>query len=310
MILAALPLAAAAQAPSNLNLPSSAPAGLFDAERSAEILLVQVLLDRARHSPGVIDGYMGGNTRRAIAAYQKAAGIPVTGQISGSLVDRLRSEHGGELFQSYTITKDDADGPFRNVPSSMTGKAQLDRVAFESPAEKLAEKFHMAQSFLKALNPRADLGRAGTTILVVKPGPDKLPADIAKIEVVKGENELRAYAADGKLIVSYPTTVGSSFHPSPSTTLQVLAVAMDPTYHFDPEGRSWGPDRELTIAPGPNNPVGTVWIDLSRDGYGIHGTPEPRLIGKTSSHGCVRLTNWDATELAKAVSKGTTVEFV
>lgn len=292
-----------------VDLPASAPSGVFEGERSPTILAAQILLDRAQHSPGVIDGYMGGNTRRAIRAYQQANGLSVTGEISPSLMEHL-SSGSRDLIQRYTISQDDVDGPFRDVPSGFAAKANVDKTSYESPAELLAEKFHMSQGFLRALNPNADLGSAGTEILVVNAGSERLSADVTRVEVDKGANELRAYSSEGTLVATYPTTVGSSIHPSPNSTLEVLAVAPDPTYHFDPEDRSWGPDHEFTIAPGPNNPVGAVWIDLSRDGYGIHGTPNPSLIGKTSSHGCVRLTNWDATELSKAVSKGTTVTFV
>lgn len=279
-------------------------------QRRSEIVTLQVLLDRARHSPGVIDGVIGGNTRRAIKAYQQSIGVAPTGRFDRALIERLRQSDSGEVFLSYTITQDDVDGPFRSVPATMTGKAELDQVAFEEPAEMLAEKFHMARSFLEEINPGADFGSAGTTIRVVRPGPDEQLAKVQRIEVDKQANELRAYAEDGSLVATYPTTVGSNIHPSPNDTLEVLAIAPDPTYHFDPSGRTWGPDEQLTIAPGPNNPVGVVWIDLSRDGYGIHGTPDPALIGKTSSHGCVRLTNWDAHELSLAVDKGTTVHFV
>lgn len=279
------------------------------AQRSQAVAAVQILLDHAHHSPGVIDGIMGANTHRAIEAYQESNGLRPTGKIDGALLSRLRQGQGQSLFEDYTITSDDADGPFRSVPSTMTGKADLDRVAFETPAEALAEMFHMAKSFLEELNPNAEFGRAGTTIKVVRPGGDENLGDVSRIEVDKNENELRAYSPGGSLLATYPTTVGSNIHPSPNDQLEVRAIAPHPTYHFDPSGRSWGPDETLTIAPGPNNPVGVVWIDLSRDGYGIHGTPEPRLIGKTSSHGCVRLTNWDAHELSLAVSKRTKVIF-
>lgn len=116
--------------------------------------------------------------------------------------------------------------------------------------------------------------------------------------------------SDGKLLASYPATIGSDRFPSPSGSMEVRAIAAEPIYYFDPTGRDWGPDEKLTIAAGPNNPVGSTWIDLTKEGYGIHGTPEPRLIGKTASHGCVRLTNWDAAELSRAVDKGTEVIFV
>ena len=278
--------------------------------REMEIVELQVLLDRARHSPGVIDGVMGANTERAIAAYQRSTGRNPTGRYDAALLDSLRRTGGGSVFQDYLITEEDVDGPFTSVPSTMTGKAELDRIAFEHPAEMLAEKFHMARSFLEKINPGADFSTAGTRIKVVRPGGDEQMAKVERIEVDKQANELRAYSPDGTLVATYPTTVGSNIHPSPDEPLEVLAVASDPTYYFDPSGRTWGPDEQLTIAPGPNNPVGVVWIDLSRDGYGIHGTPEPKLIGKTNSHGCVRLTNWDAHELSLAVNKGTTVHFM
>lgn len=225
-------------------------------------------------------------------------------------MQKLRAGYAGGPIQTYKISPDDVAGPFVDVPPDMEGQAKLDALGFEGPAEALAEKFHMAQSLLLALNPGADFSDVGANITVVVPGANKPASPVARIEVDKSRSELRAFAADGELVATYPATIGSSTFPSPSGSMEVNAIAPKPTYHFNPEGRDWGPDKQLTIAAGPNNPVGGTWIDLSKDGYGIHGTPEPRLIGKTNSHGCVRLTNWDADELAKAVSKGTTVEFV
>lgn len=308
--LAAPATGALAQGASSIAVPEPPGPALFAGERTPMVLAAQVLLDHSGHSPGVIDGVIGGNTVRAIKAFQLASGIPVDGKLSQTLMKQLRAFHSGDLLQSYTITENDISGPFVDVPGDMEGQSTLESLGFESPAEALAEKFHMAQSFLEALNPRADFGKAGTTITVVVPGTKKLSAEVARIEVDKAGSALRAFAADGALLATYPATIGSDTFPSPDGTMEVLAVAHAPTYHFNPEGRDWGPDRKLTIAAGPNNPVGSTWIDLSKDGYGIHGTPEPRLIGKTSSHGCVRLTNWDAAQLARAVSKGTKVEFV
>jgi lipoprotein-anchoring transpeptidase ErfK/SrfK len=283
---------------------------LFSGSRSKAVLAAQVMLDHSGHSPGVIDGIMGGNTRRAITAFQRANGMTADGQLSPALLEKLRGAYSGNLLQRYTITAEDVAGPFVQIPDGMEEQARLEALAYESPAEGIAEKFHMAQSFLKALNPGADFGSAGSEITVVVPGKDKLAAEVARIEVDKAASALRAFNADGALVATYPATIGSGTFPSPSGSMEVRAVAPAPTYHFDPEGRSWGPDEKLTIAAGPNNPVGGTWIDLTKEGYGIHGTPEPKLIGKTSSHGCVRLTNWDAEELAKAVSAGTKVEFV
>lgn len=274
------------------------------------MLAAQILLDRSGHSPGVVDGVMGGNTARALRAFQREQGLTVDGKLSSAVLERLQSSYPGDLLQRYTITAEDVAGPFVNVPSAMEAQAELETLAFESPAEALAEKFHMSKSFLEALNPGADFGSAGIEITVIVPGKNEIEGEVARIEVDKSASALRAFAKDGTLLASYPATVGSSTFPSPSGAMEVVAVAPAPTYHFDPEGRDWGPDKQLTIAAGPNNPVGGTWIDLSKEGYGIHGTPDPALIGKTSSHGCVRLTNWDAEQLAKAVAKGTKVEFI
>jgi len=309
-VLAAAPYPAFARDIVSLSLPEQVPENIFSGPRSPDVLLTQVLLDRSRHSPGVIDAVPGGNTSRAIRRFEREYGLKVDGKIDPQLINKLIEVNSGDILQRYTISEADVSGPFRSVPSGMEGKAKLDKLSYESPAEALAEKFHMAQSFLKALNPGVDFGRAGTEITVVVPGDDKMSAKVARIEVDKAVSALRAYDAQGKLLATYPATIGSSTFPSPSGAMEVRAIAPAPTYHFDPSGREWGPDRNLTIAAGPNNPVGSTWIDLTKDGYGIHGTPEPRLIGKTSSHGCVRLTNWDAAELSKSVSQGTKVEFV
>jgi lipoprotein-anchoring transpeptidase ErfK/SrfK len=310
VMIAASPSGAQPGADIALSAAGLADSRLFSGARSEDVLAVQVLLDHSGHSPGTIDGVMGGNTTRAIAAFQRANGMQADGKMSGGLLARLRAAFSGDLLQRYTIKAEDIAGPFVSVPEGMEAQAELDTLGFESPAEALAEKFHMAQAFLVALNPGVDFGAAGSEITVVVPGKGELGAKVDRIEVDKAGSELRAYASDGALVATYPATIGSSAFPSPDGSMEVTAVAAAPTYHFDPEGRDWGPDKQLTIAAGPNNPVGGTWIDLSKEGYGIHGTPEPRLIGKTSSHGCVRLTNWDAVELAKAVSKGTAVAFV
>ena len=310
LMLAALPAGLSAQGALSLTLPEQAPGDIFKSSRTKEALVAQVLLDRSRHSPGVIDGIMGGNTARAIKAFQRANGMKPTGELTSGLLRKLLAQHSGDIVERYKITTADASGPFIDVPDDMAAKAKLDRLAYESPAEALAEKFHMAKSFLEALNPGVDFGQAGTEITVIKVDDKPLQPDVARIEVDKASSSVRAYASDGKLVATYPATVGSSTFPSPSGTMKVKAVAAEPKYYFDPSGRKWGPDEKLTIAAGPNNPVGSTWIDLSKEGYGIHGSPDPRLIGKTASHGCVRLTNWDAEELGKAVKQGAVVKFV
>lgn len=270
---------------------------------------MQVLLDRARFSPGAIDGLPGDNTRRAIEAFQSARGTIVTGRVDTELLDALRGSRESQLFERYTISEADVAGPFRDVPAGMEGMSEFDELAYGGPAEALAERFHMAQPFLEALNSGAPFDRAGTEIMVAAARDAALDVTVTRIEVDGSRNSVRAFAEDGRLVATYPATVGSAQFPSPGGETAVRAVAPAPRYYFSPEGRDWGPDRRLVIAAGPNNPVGSTWIDLEREGYGIHGTPDPHLIGKTASHGCVRLTNWDVRSLARAVVAGTAVVF-
>ncbi|MGB3795102.1 MAG: L,D-transpeptidase, partial [Alteraurantiacibacter sp.] len=158
--------------------------------------------------------------------------------------------------------------------------------------------------------PDADLDKAGQEIVVISRGNPSISGTIARIEVRKDAGEVAALDADGNELATYPATIGSGEFPSPSGNMTVSAVAPEANYTFDPDDQKWGPDKTFVIPPGPNNPIGGVWIDLGKDGYGIHGSPDPQLIGKTTSHGCVRLTNWDARTLADAVSQGVEVEFV
>ena len=292
----------------SVTLPEGLKKSMFG-KRDLQVLAVQVMLDRSNHSPGVIDGYSGGNTERAVAAYRKARGLDGSG-IDGTLLRSLLETQSGDIFQTYTITESDVSQKFYDIPDDFAKKAELDRLGYKDAKEMLAERFHMDQKFFSAINPGADFMKAGTKIHVISKDDGKVSGDIAKIEVRKSEGSVVALDADGKMIASYPATIGSSEFPSPSGDMTVAAVAPEAAYYFNPDNQEWGPDKQFKIAAGPNNPVGGVWIDLSKDGYGIHGSPEPQWIGKTNSHGCVRLTNWDARELADAVTQGVEVVFM
>jgi lipoprotein-anchoring transpeptidase ErfK/SrfK len=201
-------------------------------------------------------------------------------------------------------------GPYvAAVPKDFVEQSKLERVGFTSAAEALAERFHMSENLLRALNPGVAFGKPGAEILVVASRTGKIEGEVARIKVDKQALSVHVFDKDDKLLASYPATIGSADMPSPEGSMQVEAVATDAAYYFDPEKLGFGPDKKLQIAAGPNNPVGGVWIDLSKEGYGIHGAPDPKLIRKSSSHGCVRLTNWDARELAESVRPGVTVEF-
>ncbi|MBO6717613.1 MAG: L,D-transpeptidase [Rhizobiaceae bacterium] len=278
---------------------------------SEAVAKIQVLLDRAGLSPGVIDGRMGDNVNKAISAYREKTGQSLRTYDPDSIDEEL-ARTGGPAFVEYTITSVDAAGPYvASVPDDYGEKARLERLSFTSVPEALAERFHMDEAYLKALNPGADFSRPGTIIRVVNPGTP-LSGTVGRIVADKSAKQVRVFDVSGKLLAAYPATIGSADTPSPSGTVTVSRIAFDPEYTYNPKVnfRQGANDRVLTIPPGPNGPVGSIWIALSKPTYGIHGTPEPSKIGKTFSHGCVRLTNWDATELAKMVTEGVTVEFV
>jgi len=307
--LASLPLCAHAAARNNIN---------------TDTLALQVALDRAGFSPGVIDGTLGGKTRQAIRAYQEANGLGVTGEADAQTHGALGDET--EATTTVMVTEADAAGPFVRIPESMTEKANLDWLGYSSVEEALAEKYHTTPKTLRGLNPRVDFS-AGSQVTVPAVRPAELTAastdkwDVAldllsvaktqpaaaKIVVDKSDRAVRAYDASGKLIAQFPASIGSEHDPLPIGEWKINGVGRLPPFHYSPE-LFWdakATDEKSTLPPGPNGPVGVTWIDLSKDHYGIHGTPEPEMIGRTQSHGCIRLTNWDAAKLAQMVRSGT-----
>lgn len=280
----------------------------------AMIAKVQILLDRANFSPGVIDGRMGENVENALRAFREANGIKATDRepIGSETWEALLRDAPDELIVERAIEDADIEGPFtEEIPDSLEAQQDLDRLGYRSVSELLAERYHMDQDFFNALNEGRTL-EAGSSILVSNVRQDDDIPDIAKLEVAKSIKQVRAYAEDGKLLAAFPATVGSKERPAPSGELTIEVVADEPTYTVKPSNDISGVDASeaFDIAPGPNNPVGTTWIGLSKNSYGLHGTPEPAQIGKTSSHGCIRLTNWDAKKLARSVKSGLTVDFV
>ncbi len=290
---------------------------------AADPLLVklQVLLDRARFSPGAIDGKAGDNFRGALSAYATAQSLPAGSTPTPEIVARLEAD-AAPAITPYTITRADADTRFlERVPPRMEAQAELDHLGYTNAREMLAERFHMSRELLSALNPGAVFDRPGTVVQVAavtpmalgRPDPKSLPEapKVARIEVDKGSRDLRAFDGDGRLVAYYPASIGSTEKPAPSGETTVTRVAFAPSYTYDPKYAFKGVKarEKFTIKPGPNNPVGDVWIDLAIDSYGIHGTPEPEKVGKTESHGCIRLTNWGARDLGRHVGKGVKVVF-
>ena len=279
----------------------------------AVTIKAQVLLDRAGFSVGAIDGRDGENYQNALRGFQKKNALAETAKLDKPTWDKL-TQSAEPIVIEYTITAADLKGPFaERIPDKYEDKAKLKRLDYTSASEMLAERFHMDEDFLEALNRGKDLEKAGTAIIVanVNIKPVAL-AKAARIEADKGNNVVRVLGKDGSLVASYPASIGSEEKPAPSGTLKVVRVAGHPTYTYDPAFKFKGvkADGKLRIAAGPNNPVGLVWIALDQKTYGIHGTSEPSKVGKVASHGCVRLTNWDALALAKLVRKGTPVVFI
>jgi lipoprotein-anchoring transpeptidase ErfK/SrfK len=273
---------------------------------------LQVLLDRARFSPGEIDGKFGENTGKALRANEEARKLPVSAEVTAEAWTRLSADSRA-VTANYIITDKDVAGPFlHRLPSRLEDMKGIPKLAYTSAREELAEKFHVSEDLLAALNPGQHFDHAGDSIVVIDTGTGAAEEKADRVDVDKKKQTVELFDASNTLIGFYPATVGSAEKPSPSGTLKVTEIDRNPTYRYNPHYHFKGVHsrRPFIIRPGPNNPVGDVWINLSGEGYGIHGTPSPGRVSKSASHGCVRLTNWDAERVAERVAKGTPVNFI
>ena len=325
---AALVIFGAAAPPQRSSHPTRAanrkkPAAKKPAEppplKCGDYLSFQVLLDRQGFSTGQIDGKPGTNLSHALAAAQSAHKIAATGQPDCDTWKELGGDHAEPPLVAYTITEEDMQGPFEaDIPHELAKQASLPALGYRTPIEMLAERFHASPALLQKLNEKITIA-AGQAIQVpavtpflpdTKPTADPAAGDVT-IEVSRDDSSLRATRADGTLVFYAPVTTGSEHDPLPVGDWKVLGTQWHPVFHYNPS-LFWdakAKDTRADIKPGPNNPVGVVWVALSKEHYGLHGTPEPGNVGHTESHGCVRLTNWDAARVAALVKPGTPVRF-
>ncbi|WP_348644616.1 L,D-transpeptidase family protein [Starkeya sp. ORNL1] len=277
------------------------------------VVKAQVLLSRRSISPGEIDGVDGENYRKAIAQFRRQENLGEGEKVDERTWRALGADTASNITTEYILSERDVSSRFvRRIPRDYAKQAALKRLSYTGAPEMFAERFHMSEALLRALNPHADFRTAGERISVVSVNRQPFEAPVERIEAVKKTGMLVVFGPGDAILASYPATIGSGDTPSPEGEYRIERIVRNPTYHYDPEKnfQQGSNKRKLTLPPGPNNPVGTVWIALSKPTFGIHGTPEPSQVSKTTSHGCVRLTNWDAQELAGMVKPGLAVRFV
>ncbi|MFD1611372.1 L,D-transpeptidase family protein [Sphingomonas tabacisoli] len=306
----------------------ASPAGI-----DLTVMQAQVALDKAGFSPGVIDGKSGASLRRALSGFQKARGLSVSGKIDDATLKALGAGDPASAVTTVQIAPEDIAGPFTNpIPKEPADQAKLQCLCYRTPLEKLAEHYHTTPATLMALNSPDTPLKAGQSIKVpaVVPGSRdyagvkdegwrRTLADLGvnaqqpqgdKVVVDKSDGVLRVFSGD-KVVAQFPVTMGSQHDPLPIGSWKIKGFSYNPKFHYNPD-LFWDAkpgDEKATLPAGPNGPVGVIWMDLSKEHYGIHGTPEPQTIGRTESHGCIRMTNWDAARLSLIVKPGTPAIF-